>query len=110
MTWEQRWHPLREEWVIVAAHRNNRPWVGGDGGRPGPQDAGIRGGLSPLPGQHPGQRGEESRLHRGLRLRQRHALRRAQGAAGAAAARAGIYRNRPAEGLPASSATRRGTT
>jgi UDPglucose--hexose-1-phosphate uridylyltransferase len=28
MTWEQRWHPLREEWVIVAAHRNNRPWVG----------------------------------------------------------------------------------
>ncbi|WP_165231952.1 galactose-1-phosphate uridylyltransferase [Aquisphaera insulae] len=29
MTWEQRWHPLREEWVVVAAHRNNRPWVGG---------------------------------------------------------------------------------
>ena len=28
MVWEQRWHPLREEWVIVAAHRNNRPWVG----------------------------------------------------------------------------------
>jgi UDPglucose--hexose-1-phosphate uridylyltransferase len=28
MTWEQRWHPLREEWVIVAAHRNDRPWVG----------------------------------------------------------------------------------
>jgi UDPglucose--hexose-1-phosphate uridylyltransferase len=28
MVWEQRWHPLREEWVIVAAHRNDRPWVG----------------------------------------------------------------------------------
>jgi galactose-1-phosphate uridylyltransferase (family 1) len=28
MTWEQRWHPLREEWVIVAAHRNSRPWTG----------------------------------------------------------------------------------
>ena len=28
MVWEERWHPLREEWVIVAAHRNNRPWVG----------------------------------------------------------------------------------
>jgi len=28
MTWEQRWHPLREEWVIIAAHRNDRPWVG----------------------------------------------------------------------------------
>jgi UDPglucose--hexose-1-phosphate uridylyltransferase len=29
MTWEQRWHPLREEWVIVAAHRDDRPWLGG---------------------------------------------------------------------------------
>ena len=28
MTWEQRWHPLREEWVIIAAHRNDRPWDG----------------------------------------------------------------------------------
>lgn len=28
MNWEQRWHPLREEWVIIAAHRNNRPWSG----------------------------------------------------------------------------------
>ncbi len=26
--WEQRWHPLRREWVIVAAHRQNRPWSG----------------------------------------------------------------------------------
>ncbi len=26
--WEQRWHPLREEWVVVAAHRQNRPWLG----------------------------------------------------------------------------------
>jgi UDPglucose--hexose-1-phosphate uridylyltransferase len=26
--WEERWHPLREEWVIVAAHRQARPWVG----------------------------------------------------------------------------------
>jgi len=28
MIWEQRWHPLREEWVIIAAHRNDRPWSG----------------------------------------------------------------------------------
>jgi len=28
-TWEQRWHPLREEWVVVAAHRQHRPWTGG---------------------------------------------------------------------------------
>jgi UDPglucose--hexose-1-phosphate uridylyltransferase len=26
--WEERWHPLREEWVMVAAHRQNRPWIG----------------------------------------------------------------------------------
>jgi len=28
MTWEERWHPLREEWVVIAAHRQDRPWVG----------------------------------------------------------------------------------
>ena len=28
MNWEERWHPLREEWVIVAAHRQDRPWSG----------------------------------------------------------------------------------
>ena len=28
MYWEERWHPLREEWVIVAAHRQDRPWSG----------------------------------------------------------------------------------
>jgi UDPglucose--hexose-1-phosphate uridylyltransferase len=26
--WEERWHPLREEWIIVAAHRQGRPWIG----------------------------------------------------------------------------------
>lgn len=28
MKWEQRWHPLRREWVIIAAHRQDRPWSG----------------------------------------------------------------------------------
>lgn len=27
-SWEERWHPLREEWVIIAAHRQQRPWSG----------------------------------------------------------------------------------
>jgi UDPglucose--hexose-1-phosphate uridylyltransferase len=27
--WEKRWHPLREEWVVYAAHRNTRPWTTG---------------------------------------------------------------------------------
>ncbi len=31
--WEQRWHPLREEWVIIAAHRQDRPWSGAEVGR-----------------------------------------------------------------------------
>ena len=26
--WEQRWHPLRHEWVILAPHRQERPWNG----------------------------------------------------------------------------------
>lgn len=26
--WEKRWHPLRREWVVYAAHRNRRPWSG----------------------------------------------------------------------------------
>lgn len=25
--WEKRWHPLRQEWVVYAAHRNTRPWT-----------------------------------------------------------------------------------
>ena len=28
MAWEERWHPLRREWVIVASHRDRRPWQG----------------------------------------------------------------------------------
>lgn len=26
--WEQRWHPLRRDWVLIAAHRQDRPWRG----------------------------------------------------------------------------------
>lgn len=28
--WEKRWHPLREEWIVYSAHRNNRPWQGAE--------------------------------------------------------------------------------
>lgn len=24
--WEKRWHPLRNEWIVYAGHRNSRPW------------------------------------------------------------------------------------
>lgn len=26
--WEQRWQPLRQEWVVIAGHRQDRPWRG----------------------------------------------------------------------------------
>jgi UDPglucose--hexose-1-phosphate uridylyltransferase len=28
MTLEERWHPLRREWVIISSNRSNRPWHG----------------------------------------------------------------------------------
>lgn len=28
MAWEERWNPLRREWVIISSHRNDRPWHG----------------------------------------------------------------------------------
>ena len=28
MTWEERWHPLRREWVVISSHRDKRPWHG----------------------------------------------------------------------------------
>ena len=28
MVWEERWHPLRREWVVISSHRNERPWIG----------------------------------------------------------------------------------
>src|SRR5471030_1180070 len=28
LVWEQRWHPLREEWVLFTSHRGGRPWLG----------------------------------------------------------------------------------
>jgi UDPglucose--hexose-1-phosphate uridylyltransferase len=28
MAWEERWHPLRREWVVISSHRNDRPWSG----------------------------------------------------------------------------------
>src|ERR1022692_3446819 len=28
VVWQQRWHPLREEWVLFTSHRSGRPWAG----------------------------------------------------------------------------------
>ena len=34
MTLEERWHPLRREWVIISSNRSNRPWLGEVVGEP----------------------------------------------------------------------------
>jgi UDPglucose--hexose-1-phosphate uridylyltransferase len=28
MTLEERWHPLRQEWVVISSNRGSRPWLG----------------------------------------------------------------------------------
>ena len=28
MTLEERWHPFRQEWVVISSGRGNRPWLG----------------------------------------------------------------------------------
>jgi UDPglucose--hexose-1-phosphate uridylyltransferase len=28
MVWENRWHPLLEQWVTISSHRGGRPWSG----------------------------------------------------------------------------------
>jgi UDPglucose--hexose-1-phosphate uridylyltransferase len=28
VTLEERWHPLRREWVVISSNRSNRPWLG----------------------------------------------------------------------------------
>jgi UDPglucose--hexose-1-phosphate uridylyltransferase len=28
MAWEERWHPLRREWIVISSHRDRRPWHG----------------------------------------------------------------------------------
>jgi UDPglucose--hexose-1-phosphate uridylyltransferase len=49
-SWEQRWHPLREEWVIVAAHRQQRPWTGNTVGAPANAAVGYDPGCYLCPG------------------------------------------------------------
>ncbi len=105
--WEERWHPLREEWVIVAAHRQNRPWSGRN--RPFGA-AGIPSYVADCylcPGQRSRQRQGQRRIRRHLRVRQRPPVR--WGRRSRAFAAGGRYRNRPATARRASSAIRRST-
>ena len=74
--WEERWHPLREEWVIVAAHRQSRPWSGAEVGHQAPAASRVRSRVLSLPGQRAGERRRQPSLHRHVRVRQRPPVRR----------------------------------
>ena len=74
--WEERWHPLREEWVIVAAHRQDRPWSGELAASSATTCSRTRSRLLFVPGERARRRTGQSGLRRGLRLRQRSAVRR----------------------------------
>ena len=98
MMWEQRWHPLRAEWIIVAAHRQDRPWSGET----------VANSLTPLPDYEPtcylcpGNRrvsGEHNPDYARTFVFDNDLPCVAADAPGDLPEPAGIYRNRPASGL-----------
>ena len=111
MVWEERWHPLRREWVIVSSHRNDRPWLGETVDEATRRRRARTTRLLSLPGQH-------ARLGTGaipptrscLRLRQRSSVRRADCAGDAELRRRTSTRTAAPTAWRASSATRRDTT
>jgi len=99
MVWEQRWHPLRREWVIVSSHRNERPWQGervGEASRalpPPPYAPDCY--LCPGNVRSSGQRNER---YTGIFVFDNDHPCVGPGASTELAAPPGIYRNRPATG------------
>ncbi len=98
MTWEQRWHPLREEWVIIAAHRNDRPW---SGETVGPAQRAVPAYVDDCP-LCPGNvrvSGARNPAYTGVYVFDNDLPCVGAQAPGEPAQPAGIYRNRPARGL-----------
>ena len=110
MVWEERWHPLRREWVIVSSHRNDRPWLGETVGEGGRVDAGVRPGLLSLSAERADLGRAESRLP--SRCSCSTTTIRASGRTSPElpAPRPASTRTGAPTGWRASSATRRGTT
>ena len=98
--WEQRWHPLREEWVIIAAHRQDRPWSGetvaGQAARSATPEYVADCYLCPGNDRVAGHRNEP---YRGIYVFDNDHPCVAQDAPRDLHPPAGIYRNRPASGL-----------
>ena len=96
--WEERWHPLREEWVIVAAHRQSRPWSGAEVGHQAPRPPAFDPACYLCPGNARVSGAVNPRYTGTFVFDNDHPC------VGAAAPReltppAGIYRNRPATGV-----------
>lgn len=98
MVWEQRWHPLRREWVVVTSHRDSRPWRG----------AVVEHGRPPLPPYVadcylcPGNErvsGRRNAAYSGVFVFDNDHPCVGPGAPTDLESPAGIYRNRPAGGL-----------
>src|SRR5436190_6083448 len=95
--WEERWHPLREEWVIVAAHRQDRPWGGGTVSSEGAAPEYVEDcHLCPGNQRVSGVRNED---YRGIFVFDNDHPCVGPNAPRELPPPAGIYRNRPAEGL-----------
>lgn len=98
MAWEERWHPLRREWVVISSHRNNRPWSGatvGEVGRSLPQyDPTCY--LCPGNARVSGRRNDD---YTGVFVFDNDHPSVGPGAPLELERPAGIYRNRPATGL-----------
>ncbi|NUQ62502.1 MAG: galactose-1-phosphate uridylyltransferase [Pirellulales bacterium] len=98
MAWETRWHPLREEWVIVAAHRNDRPWTGESvRGRPDPIPAYVAD--CPLCPGNVRVSGEKNDAYTGIFVFDNDMPCVGPHAPQCPPVPPGIYRNRPASGI-----------
>jgi UDPglucose--hexose-1-phosphate uridylyltransferase len=97
--WEERWHPLRQEWVIIAAHRQDRPWHGDVVGKPAARDVPEYVKDCYLCPGNERVRGHRNEAYKGI-----FAFDNDHPCVGADAPRdlqtpSGIYRNRPANGV-----------
>ena len=97
--WEERWHPLREEWVIVAAHRQSRPWSGAEVAVQAPSPPAFDPTCYPVPGQRASQRRDQPALHAAPSSSTTTTRASASNAPRELPPPAGIYRNRPATGV-----------
>ena len=97
--WEQRWHPLREEWVIVAAHRQSRPWSGAEVAAQAPRPPAFDPSCYLCPGNARVGGAVNPRVHAAPSCSTTITRVSAQTRRASWRRRAGIYRNRPATGV-----------